>query len=322
MRVLVTGGAGYVGSTLVTLLLADGHDVRVFDSLLHGGEALLGFWANPGFEFRKGDVRDGSALREAVAGVDAVVHLAAIVGDPACGRIPELAKSTNLDASLGLLEIVKEARVPRLVFASTCSNYGKMPDPDQWVDETSELRPVSLYAETKVAVEQVLMDPDRTGDLCATALRFATVFGVAPRMRFDLTVNEFVAEMQIGKHLEVFGKQFWRPYIHVRDMAGAVRLVLISPEEKVRNEVFNAGSNAENYRKQDLVEMMQPIFPDAEVSFVHKTEDPRDYRVRFDKIADRLGFQITRTVPDGIQEVKHLLDAGIISDYKAERYRN
>src|SRR5581483_3790322 len=189
MQVLITGGAGYVGSTLVSLLLSNGHSVRVADVLLHGGRPLLGNWAHPRFEFMRGDIRDKNFLRESVEGMEAVVHLAAIVGDPACARQPDLARETNEEASFSLLDEYKRAHVKRLVFASTCSNYGKMTDPNAFVDEASELRPVSLYAETKVAFEKALLDPARTSGLCTTALRCATVYGVAPRMRFDLTVN-------------------------------------------------------------------------------------------------------------------------------------
>jgi nucleoside-diphosphate-sugar epimerase len=321
-RVLVTGGAGYVGSTLVPMLLERGFQVRVFDSLMHGGESLLGVWAHPNFEFRRGDVRDRAAVRAALAEVDAVVHLAAIVGDPACARDPELAKAVNLDGSLALLADCRAVGVGRLVFASTCSNYGKMADADGYVDETSPLSPVSLYAETKVAMERALLDPAGTTGICATPLRFATVFGVSPRMRFDLTVNEFTAELITRKRLKVFGEQFWRPYVHVRDAARAVATVLEAPESRVRGEVFNVGATDQNYQKQQLVELIRPHAADAVVEYVHKAEDPRDYRVAFTKIADRLGFGVTRSVPQGIAEVAHLVSAATVTDWTEARYRN
>src|ERR1700678_1517882 len=231
MNVLITGGAGYIGSTLGPLLLSAGHQVRVLDDLAHGGESLLGIWCHAGFEFIRGDIRDPAMLRNAVSGRDAVVHLAAVVGDPACSRQPERARTTNLDASLALIEESQRAGVGRFIFASTCSNYGKMKEPDQYVDEASEISPISLYAETKVAVETALLQSGCDNHWCPTPLRFSTVYGVSPRMRFDLTVNEFTMEMLTKKHLKVFGEQFWRPYIHVHDAARPIQFSLSSPTE-------------------------------------------------------------------------------------------
>jgi len=322
MKILITGGAGYLGSTLAPLLLAEGHHVRVFDCLAHGGDPLLGVWSHPAFEFCAGDIRDRTKARDTVAGVDAVVHLAAVVGDPACARQPDLARSVNLEASLALIEASQRAGVGRFVFASTCSNYGKMKDPDRFVDEESDLSPVSLYAETKVAIEKSLLNPDVPSGWCPTPLRFATIFGVAPRMRFDLTVNEFTMEMLTSKRLLVFGEQFWRPYVHVRDAARAIGLVLTAPTHKVSARVFNVGATDQNFQKQHLVELIRPFVPDARVEFVHKAEDPRDYRVSFARIQSELGFGITRTVPEGIAEVAQLVCDGIIRDFSQGRFRN
>ncbi len=321
MRVLITGGAGYVGSTLAPLLLAAGHKVRVLDRLLYGGESLLGVWSHPDFEFVHGDVRDRETLRKAVSECDAVVHLAAIVGDPACAREPETARAVNLDASMALIEESRRAGVQRFVFASTCSNYGKMKDPSQFVNEESELQPVSLYAETKVAVEKFLLESAANG-WCPTPLRFATVFGVSPRMRFDLTVNEFTMEMITKKHLIVFGEQFWRPYVHVFDAARGIALVLSSPPQAVAGRVFNVGSTDQNLQKQQIVELIRPLAPDAKVEFVHKNEDPRDYRVSFDRILGELGYKTTRSVVEGIVEVAKLVRTGAISNLADTRYRN
>lgn len=322
MNILVTGGAGYVGSTLLPMLLAEGHRVRAMDTLLHGGEPLLGVWSHSGFEFLHGDIRDSAKVKTAVSGMDAVVHLAAVVGDPACARQPELARAVNLQASLDLIEESRRAGVKRFVFASTCSNYGKMKDSSQYVDEDSELRPVSLYAETKVMVETALLGNGSGADWCPTCLRFATIFGVSPRMRFDLTVNEFTMEMLTKKRLLVFGEQFWRPYVHVRDAARAIHLVLSSAPKKVSANVFNVGATAQNFQKQQLVELIRPHAPDSAVEFVHKNEDPRNYRVSFARITDKLGFQITRTVAEGVEEVARLVRAGVIADFGDARYRN
>jgi nucleoside-diphosphate-sugar epimerase len=321
MKVLVTGGAGYVGSTLVPLLLDRGCEVCVLDCLAFGGESLLGPWGHPHFSFVHGDIRDHSAVKAALSGCDAVVHLAAIVGDPACSRQPDMARVVNLDSSLFLIEESKERGVQRFVFASTCSNYGRMRDADTFVNEETELRPVSLYAETKVSVEEELLKSGRNG-WCPTPLRFATVYGVSPRMRFDLTVNEFTAELLTQKYLRVFGEQFWRPYVHVLDAARAIQMVLSSPESLVAGQVFNVGSTDENFQKKQLVDMICSLAPDAVVEYVHKDEDPRDYRVSFERIKKQIGYRTTRTVAQGINEVAELVKKRVIQNFNDARYRN
>jgi nucleoside-diphosphate-sugar epimerase len=318
-QVLVTGGAGYVGSIVVDELLERGYRVRVLDALLHGGvPSLLQSWGNPGFEFVKGDIRDAKARTRALQGTSAVVHLAAIVGDPACARQPELAREVNLGATKALLRDAERVGVDRFVFASTCSNYGKMGNGDL-AHEDVELRPISLYAETKVGAEREVLN--RRG-LAATCLRLATVYGTSPRMRFDLTVNEFTRDLAIQAKLVIFGEQFWRPYVHVRDVASAIARVLDSPTTMVAGEVFNVGDTRENYRKLDLVEILRQRFPDGSVDFVHRDEDPRDYRVSFEKFADRTGFRIKRSVEHGIDEVMALVRSGLLDDPYDPVYRN
>jgi nucleoside-diphosphate-sugar epimerase len=319
---LVTGGAGYVGSIVVDELLARGRSVRVLDALLHGSvPSLLQAWGKDRFQFVRGDVRDPAARRRALEGVDSVIHLAAIVGDPACARDPVVAREVNLDATRQLLDELAAAGVERCLFASTCSNYGKMADSSVYATEEFELRPVSLYAETKVEAELEVLR--RSEDSLVTAcLRLATVYGVSPRMRFDLTVNEFTREVALGAELVVFGEQFWRPYVHVRDAARALCDALDAPEGTVRGEVFNVGATGENYRKLDIVELLKERVPTAEISFVHKDEDPRDYRVSFEKVKERLDFVPERTVATGIDEVMALLASGLLADPYAPAYQN
>jgi nucleoside-diphosphate-sugar epimerase len=322
MRIVVTGAAGYVGSVLTADLLADGHEVVGLDALLHGGDAMLGFINNPRFTFIRGDIRDADAIERAVSGADAVVHLAAIVGDPACKRDPELARAVNYDASMGLITAAERAGVTRFVFASTCSNYGKMSAGEESVDERSPLTPLSVYAETKVAVERHLLESAWRESFVPTVLRLSTVYGLSARPRFDLTVNEFAAELLLRRELTVFGEQFWRPYIHVRDVARGIRAVLAAPAETVRGEVFNLGRDDQNYQKQTLVELIQRRVPDTRITYVKQVNDPRDYKVRFGKIRSVLGFELQHTVESGIDEILAALRDGVIADTRNPRYAN
>jgi nucleoside-diphosphate-sugar epimerase len=318
---LVTGGAGYIGALACEELLSTGRRVRALDVILHEQREVAQAVAGLGVELLEGDVRDAGVRKRALEGVDEVVHLAAIVGDPACARDPALSDEVNVQATTALVDDAAAAGVRRLVFASTCSNYGRMADPTVPIDESGELAPVSLYAEQKVAMERAILEGGANG-MAATCLRFATVYGVAPRMRFDLTVNEFTRDLWADHDLEVFGEQFWRPYIHVRDAARAVRTVFDAQEDLVAGEVFNAGRSGENYRKLDLVEEIQRQIDRGNVSYVQRNEDPRDYKVSFDKIRSRLGFETLNTVPDGIAEIIAALDGGRFGDPYAGTYRN
>lgn len=320
-KVLVTGGAGYIGSVLVRLLLEQDYHVTVLDNLSFGGESIVELLNNPNFTFVKGDVRDENVLRQIMPGIDFVAHLAAIVGDPACAKEPELTRSINLDGSKLVYQVANECGVERFVFASTCSNYGKMSDPDGFVTEESELSPVSLYAETKVEFERFLLS--QTDVMCKpTCLRFSTVYGLSPRLRFDLTVNEFTKELALERELVIFGEQFWRPYCHVVDLSRSVLHAFSADAEKVAFEVFNVGDSSENYQKKMIVDEILKLLPDSKIKYVAKNEDPRDYRVNFDKIREQLGFEITKTVPEGISQVLQVVRDGFITDPDSSTYKN
>jgi nucleoside-diphosphate-sugar epimerase len=316
VRICVTGGAGYVGSPVVGELLAAGHAVTVLDSCLHGQWAIADALVDRGARMVDGDVRDAGARGAALAGADAVVHLAAIVGDPACAREPELSREVNVEGSRALVEDAADAGVRRFVFASTCSNYGRTASPEP-VDETAPLRPVSAYAEQKVTIESELLERSE-----ATCLRLATVYGVAARMRFDLTVNEFTRDLWAGRCLAVYGERFWRPYIHVRDVARAVRRVLEAAPETVAGRVYNVGRSDENYRKLDLVDMILDRLGRGTAKYVSRAEDPRDYKVSFERIHDELDFVPAARVPDGVDELVTALEHRRFGDPFSTRYAN
>lgn len=321
-KILITGGAGYIGSVLVRQMIQKGYNVRVLDKLTFGGEPIVDLLNDENFEFQLGDVTNSSDVKKAVSGVDAVIHLASIVGDPACAKEPELAKKTNIDGSILLYQEANKSGVERFVFASTCSNYGKMDDPESFVTEDSTLSPVSLYAETKVEVEKFLLEQSHDTISAPTCLRFSTVYGLSPRVRFDLTVNEFTRELALGRELIIFGEQFWRPYCHVVDLARSAIAVIEAPKEKVSFDVFNVGDTSENYTKKMIVDEISKQIPDAKISFVEKNEDPRDYRVSFQKINDILGFKITKKVPEGIFQINQCLRNGFFTNPDDSKFSN
>ncbi len=324
-NILVTGGAGYVGSGLLKELLSNGYKVTCIDNLMFGGESLLDIWYNQNFTFINCDINNIKKLNDIFSqnNFDAVIHLAAIVGDPACKLYSDLAKKTNWDSSKWLIEKSKSSGVSKFIFASTCSNYGKMDDPEAYVDENSKLSPVSLYAELKVKFEQYMLNEiDKKDDFSPTSLRFSTVYGLSSRMRFDLTVNEFTKELALGKELIIFGEQFWRPYCHVKDFSSAFITVLKSPKEKVAHNVFNVGATKENYTKQMIVNEIKKVLPNSKIKYVKKIDDPRDYRVNCDKIKNELGFKISMTVPDGIKEIQKIIKENLIKNPEDQKYYN
>jgi nucleoside-diphosphate-sugar epimerase len=319
--VLVTGGAGYIGALACRELATKGWSVRALDSVLFDQREVVDDLRAAGVDVMEGDVRDADMRARALSGVSAVVHLAAIVGDPACARDPETSQAVNVDATRELIGEAEAAGVERFVFASTCSNYGKMEDPTIPLDEGGALAPVSRYAEQKVGIER-LLDPANGTALPAIRLRFATVYGVAPRMRFDLTVNEFTRDLWADRELEVFGTQRWRPYIHVRDAARGIAEVLAAPADDVVGEVFNVGSSDENYTKADIVEAIKQRCDRGTITPVAQETDPRDYRVSFEKVRSTLGFVPAMTVADGIDELLETLEQGAFGDPFDGRYRN
>jgi len=324
-HVLVTGGAGYVGSGLLRELLSQGYYVTCVDNLSFSGESLLDIWHNENFTFIKCDVNDWDKFSNIFTenNFDSVIHLAAIVGDPACKLHSDLARKTNWDSSKWLVDKCKEVGISKFIFASTCSNYGKMDDPESYVDEESKLAPVSLYAELKVKFESyILNEMIKSDNFAPTSLRFSTVYGLSPRMRFDLTVNEFTKDLAMGRELVIFGEQFWRPYCHVKDFSNAFITVLKAPTEKVAYNVFNVGDTSENYTKQMLIDEIKKILPESRIKYVEKNDDPRDYRVNSDKIKKELGFKITMRVSDGIKEINRMVKEGVIKDPESQKYYN
>ena len=298
MRICITGGAGYVGTSLIPLLLERGHHVHVFDLLFWGGDPILPFFRHPNFSFMLGDVRDKEALAKAVAGADVVIHLAAIVGYPACRKDPQLAETVNVQGTRNVIDVTTQDQL--ILFGSTGSNYGAV---EEICTEDTPLTPLSLYGQTKTLAEKMLLDSGR-----AIAYRFATAFGVSPRLRLDLLVNDFTYKASSQGYLVVYEKHFMRTFIHVHDM-GRSFVFAIDNAEKMRGQVYNIGSNTMNHSKQDICERIQSRVP----CYVHYAEvgedaDKRNYVVSYEKI-NALGYDTTITVEQGIDELARALKA-------------
>lgn len=317
-NVLVIGGAGYIGSILVRKLLDRGYEVTVLDALLYGDESIRDLYERQGFELIHDDLRNIEAVVRAMQYADAVVHLGALVGDPACALDEKLTLEINLAATRMIAEAARGFGIQRFIFASTCSVYGAS---DQLLDERSALNPVSLYARTKIGSERVLLalNDDR---FAPVILRFATVYGLSPRPRFDLVINLLAARAVCDKRITIFGGDQWRPLIHVDDAAEAILKCLEASLHAVKGQTFNVGSDDQNYQIAQLGDLIKELIPDVEVVHQGEDVDKRNYRVSFAKIRKHLGFTPRHTVADGILEIKAAIEAGRIRDYRDAHYSN
>lgn len=316
-NVLVVGGAGYIGSLLVERLLHLNYKVKVLDALMYGREPLRSVENHPDFHLMVGDCRNMQDVVRAVRGIDAIIDLAAIVGDPACEQDREAALEINYGATRMLIEVAKGHSVGRLLFASSCSVYGAS---DHEVDERSKVNPISIYAQTKVDSERALLAA-AGNEFHPTILRFATVFGLGYRPRFDLVVNLLSGRARQDGSVTIYNGQQWRPFIHVRDVVEAILLSLEAPVRLVGGQIFNVGDARLNHTLQQVAEVIKEVFPDTNVEHVANS-DRRNYRVNFDKIRNRLGFEAHYSLHDGIEELKKAFDARFILDYRDLRYHN
>jgi len=326
-HVLITGGAGYIGSLLASELLRANYRVTVVDSLLFGGESLVPFLHHPNFHFVKADVTEQRAVKDSLKDdwqmPDAIVHLAAIVGFPACQAVgKQVAWRYNVEATKMVFGQAADLGVERFVFASTYSNYGLSAD-GKPVTEDSPLNPQSLYAETKVAAEEFLIEQKDAS--CAPLLfRFATLYGLSPRTRFDLIVNQFVLEAFTKRELIIYQRGYSRSFVHIRDVVRGVIVGLGAERSKICGQVFNLGTDDGNYSKDDIVQLVLKRIPETVVEYKDLTfgGDMRDITVSFAKIKNVLGFDTILNVDDGIRELLFALKTGIIRNPTDEKYRN
>jgi nucleoside-diphosphate-sugar epimerase len=326
-HVLITGGAGYIGSILTSELLRANYRVTVLDSLLFGGESIVPFLNHPNFHFVKADVTENRAVRDSIkrdwTKPDTIVHLAAIVGFPACQAVgKQVAWKYNVEATKNVYGQASDMGVERVVFASTYSNYG-LSEGGVPVTEESPLNPQSLYAETKIASEDFLLSQKDSN--CAPLLfRFATLYGISPRTRFDLIVNQFVLEAFTRRSLIIYQRGYSRSFVHIRDVVRGVMMGIEAEKEIVRGQVFNLGTANGNYSKNDIVNFILKRMPETVVEFKDLTfgGDMRDITVSFEKIKRVLGFDTIFDVDDGVREVLFALKTGLIRNPTDDKYRN
>lgn len=304
MKILITGGAGYIGTTLTQYLLGQGYDVRCYDRLLFGIDPLLPFFRSPRYELMQGDIRDAEKLAEAVKGVDAIVHLAAVVGYPACDRDKEAARAINVGGTALLNEL--RGSIPT-VYASTGSVYGKL---EVLCSESVAPNPLTTYGQTKLDGEKILLDSGN-----AVVYRFATAFGLSPRLRLDLLVNDFTYQAIRQKYLIVYEGHFRRTFIHVYDIARALAHA-VDKFPVMNGNIYNCGSNAMNATKRQVVEMIGK-YADFGVHFANNGHDAdqRDYEVDYSRLRNT-GFDTTISLDDGVYEmVKAFRHLNIVNPY-------
>lgn len=303
MNILVTGGAGYIGTYLVPLLLAKGYHMRVLDNLMFGGEPLIPFFHHKNFEFQKGDIRNSDDVRRAVSGQDVIIHLAAIVGFPACSRYPRLAQEVNVEGTKNIASAISKDQI--VFYASTGSNYGAV---EGVCTEETPLNPLSLYAKTKTEAEQYLLEHAPT-----ISFRFATAFGISPRLRLDLLINDLTYKAMTDRYLVIYQKNFRRTLIHVHDISRSF-IFGIEHADTMKGQVYNVGSEKMNYTKEAIVNIIKELTK-CEVYYgeIWEDADLRDYEVSYEKIR-RLGFDTTISVEEG---VKRMIDMFEVITHKS-----
>ena len=317
--ILIIGGAGYIGSVLVRKLLEKGYKVRVLDSFIYGKESL-GSINSQNLDIVEGDTRHIETLTGCLADVDAVVHLAELVGDPACALDPKLTQEINYFATLLIASVCKHYQINKFIYTSSCSVYGESKG-DTLLDEEADVKPASLYARMKLSSENILKG---LGDsnFSPIILRLSTVFGHSYRPRFDLVVNTLTAKAVTEGNMTIFGGDQWRPNVHVADVAKAIILVLESPLNIVGNQIFNVGHEQHNHTINQLGQMVKEIIPTASLTRDNNDTDKRNYKVSFKKIRELLNFKPDYDVRDGIKEMAEVLKRGLIKDYRNPRYSN
>jgi nucleoside-diphosphate-sugar epimerase len=316
---LLIGGAGYVGSVITSHFLKLGYRVTVLDNFIYNNQSSIQpYLGDPNYQFILGDLDDEEALKIASKDVDYVVILGGLVGDPITKKYPEESNRINDVGVKKCIDFFDNVNIEKLIMISTCSNYGLIKE-GEFANEEFELTPLSLYAQAKVTAEQHLISKKDKVTYAGVVLRFATAFGLSPRMRFDLSISEFVRDLYFGEELLVFDEYTWRPYCHVRDFARLIDLVFQASKKDINFEIFNAGGDVNNFTKKMIVDSIVGYLPLAKVKYGKNGSDPRNYKVSFKKVREVLGFQPSYSVNDGIVELINALKLGLYKDSMANK---
>jgi nucleoside-diphosphate-sugar epimerase/CBS domain-containing protein len=320
-NILIVGGAGYLGCLLVQKLLLKGYNVHILDSLMYGSSHLKNILKNKKVKLITDDMRNISILMQSLKDIDAVINLAAIVGDPACKENPEATIGVNYLANKALAEACKYNQVNRFIYASTCSVYGQMSGEEKLTEE-SPLNPVSLYARSKIQSEEALLNMEDE-NFAPTILRMSTLYGSSPRMRFDLVVNTMTKNAIVDRTIFVHGGgEQWRPLLHVADAADAYVKCLEAPLHKVKGQIFNVGSEIENYQILQIAEEVKNAIPNVKIKPVGEKVDSRNYVVSFAKIKKVLGYKTKKKLETSIKEMARLIKSKEIKNVNDPKYYN
>ena len=315
-KVLVTGGAGHVGSVLVQNLLEKGYNVTVLDKMIFGDEGLTSL-PTENLKIVKGDIRDRNIVDKATQNIGAVIHLAAISNDPCSELDHKLTKEVNYEGTVNLLNNAKKNGVERFIYASSSSVYGIKDEPN--VTEDLPLDPLTIYSKTKTWSEKVVKEAN-DDDFTTVNIRPATVCGYSPRMRLDLVVNILTAHAIMNRKIIVFGGSQERPNIHIKDIADLYTLMLQLPKEKIEGEAFNVGF--ENHTVMKLAEIVKEVVGDDVKIEVQDTDDLRSYHISSDKLIRTAGYKPKRKIKDAILDIKSAFEDGRIQDWKDAEYYN
>ncbi len=317
-KILLIGGEGYIGNVVALSLLNQNYKITSIDNLIYSNyDNIISKKFNSNYSFINADINNISVMDENIKKHEVIILLAGLVGDPITKKYPKQSDIINLKGVKNIINIC-EQNSKKLIFVSTCSNYGLI-NHDEIADEKHILKPLSLYAKAKVEVEEFIMKKKISNKFKPTILRFATAFGISPRMRFDLTVNQFTRELFLSKRLDVFDADTWRPYCHVKDFASLIEKVIQVDESKVAWEIFNAGGNENNATKRTIINKISKFLKNINVNFLENDVDPRNYKVEFSKVNNLLDFKPKYSIEYGIEEIIKSMQSGM---YKEEVNNN